>query len=185
MNKATANLREDHEAIKAIMNILEKIVHGLANGKPINSEHVDEIIDFIKGFADFNHHGKEEAMLFPSLVEKGFQKDSGPIGVMLHEHAVGRNYIAALDLSLAKFKNGDLNASKDVVSNALEYIALLRNHIDKENGILFTMADNALDDREQNLLYDAFIKHEKEVVGIERHAKYYETLKKLEAIYNY
>ena len=184
MKKATANLMEDHEAIKAIMNILEKIVHGLANGKSINAEHVEEIIDFIKGFADYNHHGKEEAMLFPALVEKGFQKESGPVGVMLHEHVAGRNYIAALDQSLAKCKNGDLSASKDVVSNALEYIALLRNHIDKENGILFTMADNVLDDKEQNSLYDGFIKFEKEVVGVERHAKYYETLKKLKAIYN-
>ncbi|MGD0266766.1 MAG: hemerythrin domain-containing protein, partial [Candidatus Methylomirabilota bacterium] len=38
------------------------------------------------------HHGKEENLLFKTMVDRGFPRQGGPIAVMLHEHETGRSF---------------------------------------------------------------------------------------------
>ena len=60
----------------------------------------------------------------------------GPIGVMLEEHAEGRALIVAMETT----------AGADRVTNVRRYVRLLRAHIDKENDVLFPIADSVIDD---------------------------------------
>ena len=102
---------------------------------------------------------KEEDILFKELENKGVQNEGGPIGAMLLEHKQGREYIALMNQSLdsqdlANFKN-----------TAIKYRDLLRNHIAKENNILFMMADRLLDNKKQDDLFAKFENHEETVIG--------------------
>ena len=54
---------------------------------------------------------------------------------------------------------------------AVNYRDLLRSHIDKENNVLFVMADRVLGEEEQNLLYEKFEQHEENVIGQGVHDK--------------
>ncbi len=40
------------------------------NGSEVPDADFREIIDFVRGYADKHHHGKEEKYLFPKMVEK-------------------------------------------------------------------------------------------------------------------
>ena len=181
--KATQQLKDEHEGIKLMLKIIEKISGDLGKGKNLNMEHYKKIIEFIKGFADKCHHGKEEDILFPALVNHGMSNESGPIAVMLHEHQLGRSHIKVLSDAFEEFTNGNKQAINTIVSSSMDYVELLRNHIEKENNILFMMADRVLNEAEQSEIFDAFEKLEVEKIGIGKHEEYHRLLKELKDIY--
>jgi hemerythrin-like domain-containing protein len=98
---------------------------------------LDQLIEFFIVFVDKCHHGKEEELLFPALEAIGVQRDGGPIGVMLAEHQQGREYVQKMNEAFSQYNEGDRAAATKLAKNARAYIALLRQHIDKENNVLF------------------------------------------------
>ncbi|NJO91081.1 MAG: hypothetical protein HC831_20530 [Chloroflexia bacterium] len=111
---------------------------------------METIVELIQNFADGLHHTKEESLLFPKMVEKGFSFQQGPIAVMMNDHAEGRNFVKGISEAVSLYKSGNTSVKVDILKNMLGYIELLRAHIEKENNILFRMADKALTDEEQN-----------------------------------
>jgi hemerythrin-like domain-containing protein len=181
--KATQQLKDEHEGIKLMLSIMENILKDLGKGNEMNMDHYAKIIEFVKGFADKCHHGKEEDILFPAMVSHGIPKESGPIAAMLNEHQLGREYIKSLSSAFEAFKGGNKLAINSIISSSNSYVELLRNHIKKENNILFIMADNVLNETEQSKIFDAFEKLEVEKIGIGKHEEYHHLLKELKSIY--
>jgi hemerythrin-like domain-containing protein len=181
--KATEQLVQEHQGIMLMLNIMSKVADKIDETGEINTEHVDSIIEFLKGFADKCHHGKEEDILFPVLVSKGIPNENGPIGVMLYEHKVGRGFIKEMSEAFAQFKNGDKQALPKIANKMRSYINLLTGHIHKENNVLFPMGDRVLSDELQKELYDKFEKLEEEKIGIGKHEEYHALLKHLKEIY--
>jgi hemerythrin-like domain-containing protein len=92
---------------------------------------------------------------------------------MLTEHDQGRAFIRGMSEGSRRLTEGDTAAVGALVSNALGYAKLLREHIDKENGVLFMMADQMLSDGEQNELVDAFEEIERTRTGPGEHERYH------------
>jgi len=180
--KATQQLRNEHEGIKVMLNILEQVCRQLEADENLNGEHFDGILEFLKVFVDKCHHGKEEDLLFPALITVGIPK-GGPITVMLHEHEMGRNYIKTMSDVYAAYVAGDKSSSDTIRQNALAYITLLRDHIKKENDILFVMADSLLSEKTQDELFEGFERIEEERIGAGKHEEFHGLLKKLSKIY--
>jgi len=180
--KATEQLINEHEGVKVMLNILEQVCRQLEADGNLNKEHFDGILEFLKVFVDKCHHGKEEDLLFPALVAAGVPKD-GPIAVMLQEHEMGRNYIKAMSDVYAAYVGGDKPSYKAIRQNALAYITLLRNHIEKENNVLFVMADSLLSEKIQDELFEGFESIEKERIGVGKHEEFHGLLKKLSTMY--
>ena len=63
----------------------------------------------------------------------------------------------------------------------MEY--LLKYHIEKENNILFMLADKILNEEEPSKIFDAFEKLKVEKIGIGKHEEYHHLLKELKTIY--
>jgi hemerythrin-like domain-containing protein len=152
MNFATKNLEEDHVYILKLIDVMEN----MTNLTDPDIAHLEEVVDIIKNFADGLHHAKEETWLFPLMAERGFSMQQGPVSVMLHDHNEGRNYVKGISEHIRLMKDGDLSSLSMVYSNMLGYSELLRNHIARENNVLFRMADNALSDSDQQSLYRQF-----------------------------
>ncbi len=140
--KAIEILVGEHDSILKMIEVTRIILN--SDDETINLEHVEQIIDFIKNFADKYHHLKEEDILFVEMEKFGMSREFGPIGMMLHEHNEGRNYIKLAGESIEKFKNGDRSAFEQIKYNLLNYCELLTNHIAKENNILYPMAERIL-----------------------------------------
>jgi hemerythrin-like domain-containing protein len=175
--KASRQLRNEHEGIRTMLRIMEAIRKQAQNNGNFDKAHFAAILEFLKVFVDKCHHAKEEELLFPALEAAGVPSDGGPIGVMLHEHALGRELVKTMEVSFtALSKNGGKSALQEVSHHVEEYIALLSGHIDKENGILFDLADHMLSEMKQRELLDGFEKIEEERIGDGKHEAFHELI---------
>jgi len=156
MTTATQNLENDHVHILRLIEVMERITE---SADP-DAEHLELIVKVIREFADGLHHAKEEQLLFPLMVQKGFSNESGPVAVMLHDHAEGRNYVKGMAENISRYQHGDKTALQGIYNNMLGYADLLKNHIGKENNVLFRMADKAFTSAEQESLLLDFSKVE-------------------------
>lgn len=181
--KATQQLKDEHEGIKIMLNILGQICFRLETKGDFDEKHFEGILEFLKVFVDKCHHGKEEDLLFPALEEAGIPKEGGPIGAMLEEHRLGRNYISAMSEAFDGYKQKNKSFSQGIAVNGRDYIALLTNHIEKENSVLFVMADSRLSETIQDELFEGFEKIETERIGPGKHEEFHHLLEKLGKIY--
>ena len=170
--KATEILMEEHRVIERVLTSLEKAANRLSAGQEIPISFFLKAADFIKGFADGCHHKKEEGVLFVKLVANGMSKESGPVAVMLAEHEQGRQFTRAMREGAERLQRGDTTAIPRITQNALGYSALLRQHIQKEDRILFPMADRIIPVEQQAQITEAFERIEHEETGEGVHDKY-------------
>ena len=96
MPKAIDILMQEHRLIEQVLGSLETCVVGIEQGLPAERTTIADYAAFFRGFADACHHGKEEDLLFARMIERGFPRETGPLAVMLHEHALGRARVRAL-----------------------------------------------------------------------------------------
>jgi hemerythrin-like domain-containing protein len=165
MYKATQDLREEHETILYLLKILEKMMESNEEEDSVRFNQYNNLIYFLRIFAEDCHHGKEEKHLFPELINNGFQKEDGPLAHMLQEHRQARAYTVLMSEAMNR---RDITGFKN---SAEKYIELSRNHIEKEENIIFDMADKIIDEEAQDLLYERFSRHEETVIGHGVHKK--------------
>jgi hemerythrin-like domain-containing protein len=152
MKTATEILTNEHESILKVVEAMESECHALENEKNLDKDFFTKAIDFIKNYADKFHHAKEEEILFKELKKEDVQgrMHCNPMDQMLHEHDLGREFVKNLEEGI---KEED---KEKIIENARGYGQLLREHIFKEDNILYGMADEALNDKEQDFLLKQF-----------------------------
>jgi len=168
---ATEVLRHEHEAILKMLDVSEKVADRLERGEAVKPEVLANLQEFLRLFADQCHHGKEEDLLFPLLQQKGVPRAGGPIGVMLHEHEEGRALIRQMSDAAQGMKSGLAGSGPRWAEAARGYAALLRSHIDKENNVLFMLAEQLLAPSEQEQLAADFEKLEVNKMGAGTHGR--------------
>lgn len=179
--KATEILMSEHRVIERVITSIEAGARQLEIGGTITPEFFIEASDFIKGFADGCHHKKEEGVLFKTMVENGMPSEGGPVGMMLMEHEQGRQFTRGMRVAAEKLQAGDTSARAAVIQNARGYAALLRQHIIKEDGVLFPMADRVIPLREHDAVVEGFERVEHEDTGEGVHEKYLALAERLAA----
>lgn len=178
--KATQILMEEHRVIERVISALELATERLAQGEQIDPSFFIDATDFIRGFADGCHHHKEEGVLFEAMKAAGMPTNQGPIAVMLSEHEQGRAYTRGLHEAAENLQAGDKGAVPIVIRNARGYAALLRQHIMKEDNVLFPMADSVIPASQHTKLVEDFARVEKEESGEGVHEKFLALADKLE-----
>jgi hemerythrin-like domain-containing protein len=170
--QATDILMSEHRVIERVIGALETGAGRLEAGKTLDAAFFLQAADFIKGFADGCHHRKEEGVLFKALARNGMSEEAGPVAVMLAEHELGRTYTRGMREAALKLQAGDESARAAVVRNALGYASLLRQHIMKEDRMLFPMAGRVIPQGEQEQVVLDFETVEHEETGEGIHEKY-------------
>lgn len=181
--RPTDILKDEHRAIKKMIAVAGVVCDRLEREDPVPPEHLQDIVAFIQGFADKCHHAKEEDLLFPALERSGLPRQGGPTGVMLAEHEEGRSYVRNMKEAAERYGTGDRQASARFIENARNYMDLLTQHIDKEDNILYAIADARLSGETQKRLEEDFERVEREVVGPGKHEEFHAILDKLEKAY--
>ena len=170
--EATKILMDEHRVIERVLAGMDIASSRLASGESIRERFFLDAADFIKGFADGCHHKKEEGILFPAMAAAGVPKEGGPIGVMLAEHEEGRRLTRAMRAAAERLLAGETLAKEAIAANARSYVALLRQHIAKEDNVLFPMADRVIPSTDQAGLAEAFERVEHEETGEGVHEKF-------------
>jgi len=181
---AIQELRMEHDAVKLTLKVLDKICQKIEPSRKLGDpQHVDQLLEFFTVFVDKCHHGKEEELLFPALEQIGVGRDNGPIGVMLTEHQLGREYVQKMKGAFSQFKTGTAPAAADFTRSARDYISLLDQHIEKENNVLFPLAEKQLSEAKLAELLKGFEMIETEKIGAGKHEEFHKMIDHLESVY--
>jgi len=168
----TTALVDEHRLILRMITLLEANVALAEEGRFSDwSFFLDTALPFIRDFADRFHHAKEEDVLFKALVANGMPREHSPVAAMLMEHDQGRGFVHGMELAARL-----ILASKSTVpmtevvaalaENARGYAALLREHIEKEDSILYPLAERVLPEAVRPAMMAAYVMAEAKTPGL-------------------
>lgn len=183
MSRAIDDLMHEHRLIEKVLGSLEAFADAAERGAAVERNTVAQYADFFRNFADRCHHGKEEDRLFVKMAEHGFPKEAGPLAVMYADHRHGRENVAALAALGAG--GGPLTDDERgrLIGLARSYASHLRDHILKEDRILYPMALQAIPPDELERLAEEFDAFERDVMDGGTHERFHELAKSLLASY--
>lgn len=168
----TSNLKKEHQLILQYVDLMERSVcWNLENPESrLLFENAGFFSEFIREFADAFHHVKEENILFRYLALPGVLSHCDPIPQMLYEHELARSHLEEVESALDRT---DLLALVGTVQN---YVLLMKQHIFKENNVLYPMAEKGLSDEFKSSIAQEYALTE-EQLGSESIWEKYEALR--------
>jgi len=144
---------DEHKLILRMVALVEKNTALLESGKFRNWQFYLDAVDFIRNYADRFHHAKEEDVLFIELIKNGMPEKQSPIEAMQMEHDQGRAHVRAMEDAALKALAGEAGQAAIIAEHAKGYATLLRGHIEKEDTILYPLAERVLpEDVRQRML---------------------------------
>ena len=170
---ATEILKNEHKVILMVMEGAAREIWSITQTGKIATENIEKIIDFCRVFIESCHNAKEEEYLLPKMQERGEVGNRGLLKAILNEHAEGHRLLHLVAQALPQAKAcASSSRAADVTANLKAYTKLLLAHIDKEDNVLFPLADRLLTPEDQKAILKSFEKHENEEVGVGVHDKY-------------
>ena len=144
----TENLMKEHQLILSYVDLMERYAEFSLKNAPDSMlfEKAHDFISFIHEFADDFHHAKEEEILFRYLEVPGVLTHCNPIPQMLNEHSNAREWVRNMENAL------DTNDNNKLLASIAQYAQLLKEHIYKEDNILYPMAERGLSDTAKSSL---------------------------------
>ena len=156
-------LEAEHRVIQRVVAGMAVLVERLDGGQALDVLLLENIVEFLRTFADRCHHGKEEAFLFPALIHRGVPSHGCPIGGLTMEHQKGRVMVAELADAIRGYAAGEPPARENLVKSLRALVALYPSHIWKEDYLLFPLAGKVLTPEDQQELMDKFETVEREL----------------------
>jgi hemerythrin-like domain-containing protein len=168
MKNVTKKLMLEHQLILKYIDLLMSYLKEMTADEQQEGflYRLENFVDFIQNYADKYHHAKEENILFKFMEEPEVLSHCNPLPVMLYEHDEGRKYIKNV---LDALKNNNKAAA---IENAAAWAQLLREHIYKEDNILYPMAEEGLKDKQKENIISQYNKVEISMKGEELEQKY-------------
>ncbi len=166
----TQALVNEHRLILRMITLLERNAPRTADGSYTNLQFYLDGVDFIRSYADRFHHAKEEDVLFEALITNGMPRENSPTAAMMMEHVEGRAFVAAMESATRESLDGQRGREQSIADNALAYAALLREHIAKEDEILYPLAERIIPDTMRDSIIAGYEAAEKRAaVGFAAH----------------
>jgi len=135
---------DEHRVIERAISALTGYARAVARGDEHPRQDLAELVHFLQDYADTHHHGKEEDILFRAMAQHGMPLDGGPLAVMLAEHAQARRLTQSLAELAAEESAWGSEHQRRLLLSAMHYAQLLRGHIQKEDRVLYPMANQML-----------------------------------------
>ncbi|MDK9698853.1 MAG: PAS domain-containing protein [bacterium] len=147
------HLMNDHARIERALVMIER---QLNNADKFDAATVGALLEFLFDYGDRYHNQKEELALFPLLGQRGIPMNGGPIAVMLSEHKMEKEYLLKLSRDTFAIKEKTIEITPKYREELAAYIALTKDHIWKENDILYPMGRRVLDEDDDTKLMEQF-----------------------------
>jgi hemerythrin-like domain-containing protein len=146
--KSTDFLIQEHKVILRSLDVLDAMAVVAGAGGSVDASDIYELMNFLRWFADAHHQAKEERVLFPALKSAAVSQERS-VDHMMFEHTLERGLIEELE------KDVRLSEWKEFEARANHLSSTLRNHIYKEDHLLFEAADSLLSPQQDNAVFDA------------------------------
>jgi hemerythrin-like domain-containing protein len=174
----TQMMVDEHKLILRMIALVEKNTGLMEQGLFRDWQFYLDAVDFIRNYADRFHHAKEEDVLFKALVDNGMPEKQSPIEAMLIEHDQGRVFVRNFEAAAQNALDGESGQMPVIVENTKGYATLLRGHIDKEDTILYPLAERVLPEEGRDKIASAYADAEAQMTGVE--VKYMEMVERYE-----
>jgi regulator of cell morphogenesis and NO signaling len=137
----------DAEVMLADLSVVSGRVRSGATRQPDVMEELSRLRREIQGEV-LSHFREEELALFPVL-GRHVDVSSGPIAILMEEHAQFRQFELEFEEALAAIESDYSDGWPDKLCDAADAIRrLLPPHIEKEDEVLFPMAESMLGESE-------------------------------------
>jgi hemerythrin-like domain-containing protein len=130
-------LVEEHRVIGGVLGAFERFIAQAEAGGALQPHALARFTTFFREYADLIHHEKEEALLFPAMERRGFRRDAAPIAHVQREHAKERSLLFMLIQVSVQTETPSETMRERFVVVAREYTAFVRQHMAKENELLY------------------------------------------------
>lgn len=164
----TQVMKDEHQLILRMITLVEKNTVLMEAGKFRNWQFFLDAVDFIRNYADRFHHAKEEDVLFVALVKNGMPGKQSPIEAMQMEHEQGRAFVRGIEEAAQKALEGVSGQIPVIAENAKGYAKLLRDHIEKEDNILYPLAERVLPEDVRPEMLSAYLRAEENTPSLEK-----------------
>lgn len=135
-------IKEEHQDILLMLNILEKILEKLSNGEEIKEKHLKFLLEYGEKFIEGVHHKREEVILYPALENTSNPDELQIIEIDLGEHELSKKYIRGLDEAVRRFFAGEKQVLEEVIKFGRDYIDLTRQHAQREDEQIFPLVES-------------------------------------------
>jgi len=140
---AIVSLKEDHRAIRHVLDILHVITERMELGDPVSPSVLQSILDFMVNFKEITHRGREDIVFLPLLSRREVQRPSA-VDLVMAEHEKERRLIQEFQQAVNRYDVDDASSRLKVVQVARKLRTLLDAHVSKEEDILLPWAERLL-----------------------------------------
>lgn len=160
--RAIEILTDEHCIIVRVLACLERLAGEAEAAGKLEADPARDVVWFLRTYADAIHHGKEEDLLFPKMVDRGESAEDGPIALLREDHEVGRRSVREMASALDAAAAGDAAALARFVREARSFAAFLRDHAQKEDEVVFPLAAEILSEDDGWELLEGYARFEAE-----------------------
>ena len=143
MQKLLETLESEHRRIESVLHALEAFAPRLT-GAAGNLHELIRFMTFLRGYVDGYHHEREETVLLPALISTGFNPDVGPIAHVRDQHRQEARLLLGLEMAASAPPPWEPPTIRAVTDAALAFVAFSRMHMEKEQSLLFPVAERDL-----------------------------------------
>lgn len=149
---ALQQLLREHEPLRERMETFYKMAKEMADGSA-DAKQIRTLYEQVSAFAEVldPHSEREEGALFP-MMAKYIGRESGPIAVMEHEHAMAKEHLKSFLDNARAVTDTDKERVQAMVKDAIEAYLILSDHFMKEENVLFPLAHKILGEDEKEEL---------------------------------
>jgi hemerythrin-like domain-containing protein len=139
--EATQSLAREHRLILRTLEAFEAYVGYVDATIEVDRFDLQRFIAFFRDFSGLNHHDKEEALFFPTLLEAGLDWNAGPLARLRREHDQEQYLMQSLEHSALQGQAWSADERQHFLNIAKEFIAFQRNHVRFENTEVYPRAE--------------------------------------------
>lgn len=156
MAKTLDIIRDEHRSIAAILHGMEYLVDRIrARKAKINPRVFRAMIYYLDTFSERMHHPKEDRFLFSALRNRGGEAATA-VADLEREHAAGGNALRRLEQCLVRYEEGGDREFQAFADAVAKFVREYRDHMHKEESIVFPMAERLLSAQDWQAIDRAF-----------------------------
>ncbi len=165
MPKTLNIIRDEHRSIAAILHGMEYLVDRIrARKAKIDPRVFRAMIYYLDTFSERMHHPKEDRFLFSALRKRGGEAAAAVAGLE-QEHAAGGDALRRLEQCLVRYEEGGDREFPAFAEAVARFVREYREHMHKEESVVFPMAERLLSARDWQAIDRAFEENRDPLAG--------------------
>lgn len=160
--KTTAHLSSEHRQATHLLAAFRRYLEQLSASDVPDSREPSGLIDFLAESLFQRHEEKEEGLLLPELARMGLSWSDGALAEIRREHRQGRYLLRSLKHAMRQSETWSKDDKAHFLSIAHAWVDFFRDHMLREEQVIFPFIDGRLDGDTDELLCVQFEKIDRE-----------------------